>query len=162
MPDPNDTSDTSSPADSPRSREAMLDELCAHALPLMWTLRQSAARTFEPLGFRTVRALLLELVGRGLTQPKDLSEALQLVPPAVSTMISELEARGLIVRQSDPSDGRRVHLELTETGEQERARLREAWQHTLRAPLSALGDDELELGLRLVHKLRATASGNSV
>ncbi|ADI15175.1 transcriptional regulator, MarR family [Truepera radiovictrix DSM 17093] len=159
MPDP---TDISSSADSPLSKEAMIEELSAHALPLMWALRQSAARTFEPLGFRTVRALLLELVGRGLAQPKELSEALQLVPPAVSTMISELEARGLIVRQSDPSDGRRVHLELTEAGERERARLREAWQRTLHAPLSALGDDELELGLRLVHKLRASASGGTL
>lgn len=155
MPNPNGAPTPVSPADAApsTSRGELIEELGTYSLPLMWTLRQAAARAFDPLGFRTVRALLLELIGRGLAQPKDLSAALGLVPPAVSTMISELEARGLITRQSDPSDGRRVQLELTEAGRAARSKLNRAWQQASLERLSSLSDDELELCLRLLRKL---------
>lgn len=155
MPNPTEAPPHATPADatSATSRGDLIEELGTYSLPLMWTLRQAAARAFDPLGFRTVRALLLELIGRGLAQPKDLSAALGLVPPAVSTMISELEARGLITRQSDPSDGRRVQLELTEAGRTARARLNEAWQHASLERLSSFSEEELELCVSLLRKL---------
>ena len=75
---------------SGQTKAALIDEFGSYALQLMWVLRQDASPGVRPLGFRTVRALLLEFVGRGHTQPKELAELLGVVPPAVSTMIAEL------------------------------------------------------------------------
>jgi DNA-binding MarR family transcriptional regulator len=130
-----------------------LDDLGCYSLQLMWTLRQDAARAFDPLGFRTVRALLLDFVGRGHTHPKELAAMLGTVPPAVSTMIAELEARGLLVRRSDPNDGRRVCLSLTKTGEATRRELRDAWTQASRERLRALSPEELEVFTGLCCKL---------
>lgn len=119
----------------------------------MWTLRQDAARAFDQLGFRTVRALLLEFVGRGHTQPKALAAMLGTVPPAVSTIIAELEERGLLLRRSNPHDGRRV---LTEAGEAARLELRHAWNQAGLKRLSGFSDEEFEVFLRLCRKLLRT------
>jgi DNA-binding MarR family transcriptional regulator len=135
---------------------SLIDELGHCSLQLMWTLRQDAARAFDPLGFRTVRALLLEFVGRGHTQPKALAAMLGTVPPAVSTIIAELEERGLLLRRSDPHDGRRVHLSLTEAGEAARLELRHAWNQAGLKRLSGFSDEELEVFLRLCRKLLRT------
>lgn len=143
------------PTDVPS--EKLIEELGKTTLPLMWTLRQEASRAFEPLGFRTVRALLLELVSRGHTQPKDLAGRLGLVPPAVSTIIADLEQRGLLTRQSDPDDGRRVQLQLTSEGEATQRQLSEAWRQVGRKRLSSFSDEELELFVHLCRKLMKEA-----
>lgn len=131
----------------------LIDELGTCSLQLMWTLRQDATRAFDPLGFRTVRALLLEFVGRGYTQPKELASLLGTVPPAVSTIIAELEERGLLLRRSDPHDGRRVRLSLTEAGEATRLELRHAWKQAGLKRLVHFSDEELEVFLKLCRKM---------
>ncbi len=136
-----------------RPDAALVDEFGGYTLQLMWVLRQDAAQAFSPLGFRTARALLLEFVGRGYTQPKTLAERLGVVAPAVSTIIAELTERGFLVRQSDPSDGRRVQLSLTETGERARTQLREVWNGAGATRLGNLSDEELETFVRLCRKL---------
>ncbi len=137
------------------ARAELVDEFGGHALQLMWTLRQDAAQAFGPLGFRAARALLLEFVGRGYTQPKELAERLGVVPPAVSTIIAELTERGFLTRQSDPSDGRRVQLSLTETGRRARAQLREVWNGAGAERLGSFSDEELETFVHLCRKLLA-------
>ncbi len=129
------------------------DELGGYTLQLMWALRQDAAKTFGPLGFRTARALLLEFVGRGCTQPKELAERLGVVPPAVSTIIAELTERGFLARQNDPSDGRRAQLSLTPSGERARTELLGAWNGAGKERLSSFSDEELHTFVRLCRKL---------
>lgn len=140
--------------------DELIDELGSYTLQIMWQLRQEAARTFEVLGFRTARALLLEFVGRGYGQPKDLARLLGTVPPAVSTIIAELEGRGLLERQTDPSDGRRINLRLTPAGETARRQLKDAWNTTRQDQLSRLNQKDLEDGLRLCRKLLDLDPGN--
>ena len=137
------------------AKAGLVDEFSGYALQLMWTLRQDAAQAFGPLGFRTVRALFLEFVGRGCTQPKALAERLGIVPPAVSTIIAELSERGFLTRQGHPNDGRRVELSLTEAGERARAQLRDAWNGAGVKRLSSFSDEELETFVRLCRKLLA-------
>ena len=135
------------------SKAALVDEFGGYALQLMWVLRQDAAQAFGPLGFRTVRALLLEFVGRGHTQPKELAELLGVVPPAVSTIIAELTERGFLARQGHPEDGRRVQLSLTDTGQRARTQLRDAWNKTGVKRLGSFSDEELETFVGLCRKL---------
>lgn len=127
-------------------------ELGSYSLQLMWHLRQRAARAFEPLGFRTNRVLVLEYIAQGVNQPKDLHQALGIVPPAISTIIAELETRGLLSRQADPHDGRRVNLHLTPEGEKVRQQLSLAWQEVRREFHDSLSKKELTTTLQIYRK----------
>ena len=46
--------------------------------------------------------------------------------PSTTRLVSELEAKGLVVRESDPDDGRAVLISITPEGEQTIARARAA------------------------------------
>lgn len=144
--------------DAAPGRDTLIDEFGGYMLQLLWTLRQDASRTFNPLGFRTVRALLLELIDRGYAQPKDLAALLGAVPPAVSMMIAELTERGLILRTTDPKDGRRARLSLTEAGAAAHAELREAWNGVGSERLGRLSSEERETFTRLCRKLLGRGS----
>ena len=137
------------------------DELCIQlsdlTLPLMWALRQDAVRAFESLGVRPVKALLVELIARGMQHPKDLSEVLDTVPPTISAMLAELEERDLVSRTIDPSDRRRVQLELTPKGQELREQLREAWLDTGETRLSRLSHEEIAALVTIYQKLLAGA-----
>ncbi len=139
----------SKPAAAPADEHDVTSSL----LQLMWALRQDAARTFDPLGFRTMQTLLLGFVERGYTQPKELAERLGTVPPAVSALITDLETRGLLAREGDPSDGRRVRLRLTSDGEGALGELRASWQQTSQKRLGALSRAEHEVFTQLCRKV---------
>lgn len=132
----------------PSPQTNLIEELSDLTLPLMWTMRQDAVRAFESLGIRPVKALLLELVGRGFQHPKELSDMLDTVPPTISAMLSELEERGFIARHIDESDRRRVRLSLTAEGQTLRHKMREQWLQAGQQRLAKLSSDELE---KLVH-----------
>lgn len=148
-PPPSPPSDASGAPD----REALERHVAELTLPLMWSLRQDATRAFEPLDLRPIRVLLLELVSRGFTYPKDLAELLETVPTAVSNMLSELDSRGLIRRTPDPDDGRRIRLELTQQGHDILAEVRTRWGEVTTEALAVLSDDELSTLVRIYRKL---------
>jgi DNA-binding MarR family transcriptional regulator len=130
-----------------------VEELNEYSLQLMWTLRQESFRAFEPLGFRPVRALLLELIGRGYVYPKQLADMLDTVPSAISAMLGELEERGLVAREIDTNDRRRVQLKLTDEGQETRKTLKNAWRDTSFSRLKQLEEDELETLLEIYRKI---------
>ena len=145
----------SSPLDTHEAadRDALERHVAELTLPLMWSLRQAATRAFEPLDLRPIRVLLLELVARGFTYPKDLAELLETIPTAVSNMLSDLESRDLIRRTPDPDDGRRIRLELTQNGHDVLAEVRERWFDVTAEALTVLSDDELRTLVRIYQKL---------
>lgn len=109
----------------------------------MWSLRQAAVRAFEPLDMRPTRVLLLELIARGFTHPKELADMLDTLPPAVSNMLTDLESRGTIARNPDPEDGRRIRLALTPEGEALLDEIRRRWIELSHTRLAVLTDEEL-------------------
>jgi MarR family transcriptional regulator, negative regulator of the multidrug operon emrRAB len=66
----------------------------------------------------------------GSTEPGTLAELLDIAPPSVSSLLSTLERSDLISRRPDPSNRRRVIVELTEAG-------REAADETILAQTDA-------------------------
>lgn len=128
-------------------------ELGSYTLQLMWHLKQRAARAFEPLGFRTNRAVVLEFIALGYSQPKDLHRALGIVPPAISTIVAELEDRGLLERQIDSQDGRRVNLYLTPKGHAVRRQLQVAWHEARRDYYESLSKNDIADSLELYRKV---------
>jgi len=137
----------------PTTKLELISELSDLTLPLMWSLRQDAIRAFEGLGIRPIKALLIELIARGMQHPKDLSEVLDTVPPSISAMITELENKGFIMRQIDPADRRRIQLALTPEGESLRVKMREAWLETGKERLRDLEASELATLLTLYRKI---------
>ena len=87
----------------------------------------------------------------------DLAGAERVRPQSMTQTIADLEADGLIERRPDPSDGRRILVELTAQGrqtlEQDR-REREGWlAHAIAEDLSAQEQQLLMRSLALLRRL---------
>jgi DNA-binding MarR family transcriptional regulator len=63
-------------------------------------------------------AALVRLDRGGPTTSSALARLEQISPQSMGATLAGLEARGLVERQSDPSDGRRAVLSVTEAGRQ--------------------------------------------
>jgi DNA-binding MarR family transcriptional regulator len=151
--------DGSMPKPPPDPRDALVLELSSQLLPFAHALRHAAERVFAPIGLRTSRVLVLELIHRGVDQPKALAEVLETVPSAVTAILADLESRGLIERTTDPEDRRRVRLRLSAAGEATYARLGAAWLEAGRAYLEGVDLDDLHAVARVAAQVaRRTAS----
>jgi DNA-binding MarR family transcriptional regulator len=71
----------------------------------------------QRLSFSTL-SVLHRLSGGGPMRLTDLLATEQIKQPALTSLVSKLEASGLVSRRPDPSDGRAVLLSLTEAGEE--------------------------------------------
>ncbi|MDT5019248.1 MAG: hypothetical protein QOD39_5408 [Mycobacterium sp.] len=73
----------------------------------------------------------------------DLARQEQISPQSMGATLGELEARGLVNRQSDPDDGRRILLSISATGRRELNRRRNARVEQLAKGLADFTDAEL-------------------
>lgn len=71
----------------------------------------------QRLSFSTL-SVLHSLSGGGPMRLTDLLATEQIKQPALTSLVSRLEASGLVSRRPDPSDGRAALLSLTEAGEE--------------------------------------------
>src|SRR5690606_34355599 len=97
-------------------RQELINEINEALYYLVWRYRQQAAQQLAPLGINLQGTLVLGLIEREQLHPRALSEALDLAPPAVSHLLTDLEERGLITRSLDAEDRRRVRLAPTDAG----------------------------------------------
>ena len=107
------------------------------------TRRLRAERSDESLGLSQLSAL--SSINRyGPLSPTLLAERERIQPPSMTRVIAALESRGLVARDSHPTDRRQAVIGITDTGREvlleDRAR-RQAWLAQLLADLSS---DELE------------------
>ncbi len=129
--------------------EALLDELNKFSLQFMWFMRQNAIRAFEPLGLRPNKALLLTMIDKGISHPKMIADALDVMPSAVSAMIAELEDKGWIERSIDPNDKRKVQLKLTKAGIKLRKEMQASWNDVSRDGLQGVSEEDIRTLLRI-------------
>lgn len=120
---------------------------------LMWTFQKDAERAFEALGLSPLKALVLRVIAHEVHYPKELAEMLATPPSAISVLLGDLQERGLLRRDTDPADRRRVRLELTEAGQRMLGRLDKAWYGVYARRLRVLDEDELEQLHHLQQKL---------
>jgi DNA-binding MarR family transcriptional regulator len=103
-------------------------------------------------------AVLGRLDREGTRSIGELAAAERMRPQSMAQTVCDLEGLGLIARRPDPSDGRRVLVELTEVGIEtltEERRKREGW-----LALAIAGDfssEEQEVLMRAVDLLRRLA-----
>jgi DNA-binding MarR family transcriptional regulator len=91
----------------------------------------------------------------------DLAIAEHVRPQSMTQTVSELEGDGLVVRLSDPTDGRRTLIELTDRGRltlEEDRRHRDGWlAKAIAGDLSEQEQQQLAGALVLLERLAATA-----
>jgi DNA-binding MarR family transcriptional regulator len=80
----------------------------------------------------------------GAAASADLARQEQISPQSMGATMSELEARGLVNRQRDPDDGRRILLSISATGRRELNRRRNARVEQLVKGLADFTETELE------------------
>jgi DNA-binding MarR family transcriptional regulator len=73
----------------------------------------------------------------------DLARQEQISPQSMGATLGELEARGLVNRQPDPDDGRRILLSISATGRHELSRRRNARVEQLAQGLADFTESEL-------------------
>jgi DNA-binding MarR family transcriptional regulator len=73
----------------------------------------------------------------------DLARKEQISPQSMGATLAELETRGLVKRQPDPTDGRRILLSISATGRKELNRRRNARVEQLAAGLADFTEAEL-------------------
>lgn len=109
---------------------------------------RAEAPTVEGLP-RPALTVLAAVVRHPWTTPRDVATELHMTSSNVAAALRELEAGGLVGRDRDPDDGRRVQLTATAAGERVVTELfdeREGWLG--RAVAACLDDDEQRLLLR--------------
>jgi DNA-binding MarR family transcriptional regulator len=82
--------------------------------------------------------LLARLQDNGPTRISDLAIAERCSQPTITNHIKRLEASGLVNRHVDPADARAWIIDLTESGEQQLARMRASLGTSLQPYLSAM------------------------
>jgi len=92
---------------------------------------------------------------RGATDATGLSETSLLHAPSVTRILKDLEARGLIVRESDANDRRRTLLALSPAGRDVVKGTSRSMMRILREYSGRFGADRLE---RLADELRALSA----
>jgi MarR family transcriptional regulator, organic hydroperoxide resistance regulator len=104
-------------ADAPATPDALLE-----FMRLIWAvdheLQSISKRMLTRLGLTVPQRMALLLIGRtpGILA-SDLAELLYLHPGTISGVVGRLESAGLIVREGDAEDARRIRLTLTPDGQ---------------------------------------------
>ena len=84
--------------------------------------------------------VLAGLTNHGPSTPRALAERDGVQPPTMTRTIAALESAGLVVRSAPPTDGRQVHIELTDAGTavvDETRRRRTEWMEEMLRHLTA-------------------------
>ena len=104
------------------------------------------------LPFSRIR-VLRRLAKRPMTA-KEIAEAATMDAPATSVAVTDLEDRGLVVRETNPSNRRCKVISLTEEGRRTVASI-ERVEDPAPAPFAALSDEELQTLQAILDKLTA-------
>jgi DNA-binding MarR family transcriptional regulator len=134
---------------------------------LIWAvdheLQSISKRMQAHLGLTVPQRMALLLVGRkrGILA-SELAELLHLHPGTISGVVGRLEAAGLIVREDDAEDARRIRLALTPAGLAANRRRAGTFEAAVRRVLAASSKSELAIAggvlTRLADELRVVTS----
>lgn len=108
----------------------------------------------ETTGLPFSRVRVLRRLARGPLTAKEIAEAATMDAPATSVAVNDLEDRGLVVRQADPTSRRSKLILLTDDGRGVIARI-DAVDDPAPGPLAALSESELLALQAILAKLAA-------
>ncbi|MCX7601093.1 MAG: MarR family transcriptional regulator [Meiothermus sp.] len=134
-----------------------LDELWQLSTHFVWQMRLDQQRAFESLGVSPMQAFALICVSEGIDQPSGLAFVMNASPPAVSQVLAGLEERGLVRRELDVSNRRKVRVLLTESGKDFLVQMRKNWREVSRERFSRLSPEEITVLAQSYRKLTEPA-----
>ncbi|WP_459546762.1 MarR family winged helix-turn-helix transcriptional regulator [Nocardia sp. X0981] len=135
---------------SPDTAQSLLDELFLISRSLRRSLAQPEEVRLLPGGI----SVLVNLAQAGPCRQVDLAAQIGISASAMSRHITELVADGYVVRNTDPSDGRAIRVEVSPAGRELLGRIRESRVRGLREVLAGWTQEEAENAHRVMHRLR--------
>jgi DNA-binding MarR family transcriptional regulator len=120
-----------------------LDELAA-VLPQQAGRLSRLVLRHAGTGLTRSETSVLSVLSTGPRRITELADQEGLAQPTMTGLVSRLEARGLVARAKDPSDGRAVQLTLTPEGERVLAELRARYAALLRDCLEAMEPEHVD------------------
>ena len=142
-------------ADSPASAEPR--DVIRAAADLVSLVEPALLRLWRDTGMTLSQRRVLRQLRDGPRIAGSVAEALDLSGPALTRQLTRLEARGLIVRQVDTSDRRRVLIDLTPAGRKMLADHRVFGGTPLQAAARALDPSERKATVAALSRLVALA-----
>lgn len=135
-------------------------DLAGQLLELLAPLQQWAAACAQRAGAAEEVSLrqfaALHGIRHGATSPGELARRWQVTPAVLTGIIDRLERRGMVRREPDPADRRRLCLVLTETGLAAGQRIERTLTRELAAQLATAPEDDLAALDRALDLLRRT------
>ncbi|PSN93705.1 hypothetical protein B9Q06_05755 [Candidatus Marsarchaeota G2 archaeon ECH_B_2] len=107
------------------------------------TMRKEISRELKRVGLKSVDFAVLKTLSRGGVTPKKLADRFGLTKPAITYTVDRLEEHGLVRRERNTSDRRRVIVTLTKKGRRVLARAEHLYLRSLQNRLGALNQQEL-------------------
>jgi DNA-binding MarR family transcriptional regulator len=125
--------------------DPLVDELLPALGSVRRTLRRVAGSAVNDDALTAAQREVVLLVGRRPGRPvSEIAQELGLAPNTVSTIVSRLVARGLLVRDTDPADRRVGRLGLTPSAQETADAARARRRRVLAAALDALDPAQVE------------------
>jgi DNA-binding MarR family transcriptional regulator len=90
------------------------------------------------------KLLLLELETSGPRTQAQLAIACGYEPPTITLSVRQLEAAGLVIRRSSPTDGRATIVELSDQGRALLVELKDAWREVAEQTVAGLTSTSVE------------------
>lgn len=124
-----------------------------------WRMGKTLAHHLDPLlersyGLNLKDYAVLASIDRGIHYPTELAESLDWSKDNVTRLINKLLATGLIERAIDREDSRRIRLELTKKGHEQRSAIRTTIETTIEPILAGLGKKQSEQLITSLETLR--------
>lgn len=110
-------------------------------------------------GISRVEAGVLAAVAGGPRRITDLAEREGCTQPGITRLVDRLQARGWVVRDPDPGDGRVVLVALTAEGREVADRLRGAYREMLHGEMIKLADEDVRVLTRAIEVLDELIAG---
>lgn len=89
----------------------------------------------------------------------DLSDRLDLPRPGITKAVREMEEKGLIIKSRDTSDGRLVHLKLTDAGLSRYQVYTADYFASVSEKLSGISDEDARQMIRTIRRIHASMRG---
>ena len=135
----------------------------------LWLVLMKAHRTLERLATRSIEsevcltdfAVMEMLLHKGPQPVNEIGRRVELTSGAITTAVDRLESRGLVTRETHPSDRRARIVRLTAAGEEQAAKVFAGHKAAMDLAASALSKTERATLIALLKKLGTSAGARA-
>src|SRR5438876_7139773 len=136
----------------------------------LWLVLMKAHRTLERLATRSIEsseaglsdfAVMEMLLHKGPQPVNEIGRRVELTSGAITTAVDRLESRGLVTRETHPSDRRARIVRLTATGQEQAAKIFAGHREAMDLAASGLSKTERATLIELLKTLGTSAEARA-